>query len=193
MSANSDCSVFTEHSEFIILTAIGHAVLPPWRCLIEGSDVQKFVEQAGLIFEMRGIPRMAGRVLGWLLICQPPHQTMGEGTEALGASKSAISTALQQLQGYGLIEKLSLPGERADHYRMSPNFFTRTMEGGQAQINALLNLAQAGLAVTEDLPPEDRKRIQDMHDLYAFMAEAFPKMLAEWNAKRGGNKGTENG
>ena len=47
------------------------------------QDQQHFVEEVGLLFEHAGLPRMAGRILGWLLICDPPHQSPGELAEVL--------------------------------------------------------------------------------------------------------------
>lgn len=35
-----------------------------------------FVQGAGTFFEQRGMPRIAGRILEWLLICDPPHQPL---------------------------------------------------------------------------------------------------------------------
>src|ERR1035437_326450 len=40
---------------------------------------------------------MTGRVLGWLLVCDPPEQTAAELAEALSASKGAISGATSSL------------------------------------------------------------------------------------------------
>ena len=74
---------------------------------------QQFTEDFGLFFEHLGVPRMAGRILAWLLICDPPEQTMQDLVDALGASKSSISTMTRLLMNFGLIERLSLPGERA--------------------------------------------------------------------------------
>lgn len=34
-----------------------------------------FIEDVGLLLEESGLPRMAGRILGLLLICNPPHQS----------------------------------------------------------------------------------------------------------------------
>ena len=56
---------------------------------------QQFVEECGLYFEGIGLTRMAGRIIGWLLISDPPHQTQGDLVEVLQASKSSISVALK--------------------------------------------------------------------------------------------------
>jgi DNA-binding transcriptional regulator GbsR (MarR family) len=75
-----------------------------------------YVEEFGLFWEQMGLPRMTGRILGWLLICDPPEQTMTDLTEVLQASKSSISTGTRMLIQFGFIERISLPGERKDYY-----------------------------------------------------------------------------
>ena len=39
-------------------------------------EEKHFVEDISLYFEQMGLPRMAGRVLGVLLICDPPAQSL---------------------------------------------------------------------------------------------------------------------
>jgi len=41
-------------------------------------EEKHFVEEVGIFFEQTGMPRMAGRILGWLMISNPPHQTTTE-------------------------------------------------------------------------------------------------------------------
>ena len=45
------------------------------------ASEQWFVEEAGIVFEQTGLPRMAGRIFGWLLICDPPHQSTDQLAE----------------------------------------------------------------------------------------------------------------
>lgn len=56
-----------------------------------------FVEDISLYFEQMGLPRMAGRVLGVLLICDPPAQSLTDLCERLQASKSSVSTTTRLL------------------------------------------------------------------------------------------------
>ena len=67
-------------------------------------EEKHFVEEVGLFFEQSGMPRMAGRILGWLLISDPSHQTTSELAEVLLASKGSISTMTRLLIRIGLIE-----------------------------------------------------------------------------------------
>ena len=45
-----------------------------------------------------GMTPMAGRMRGWLLICDPPEQTAAELADALQASRGAISGAADPLE-----------------------------------------------------------------------------------------------
>src|SRR5437762_2128546 len=80
---------------------------------VSEEELRQLVEEIGLWFERSGVPRMAGRVLGWLLLCDPAEQTMQQLADHLDASMGSISTMLRLLGQLGLIEKSSIPGERS--------------------------------------------------------------------------------
>ena len=56
------------------------------------AEERHFVEDVGITFEQTGLPRTAGRIFGWLLISDPPHQSTSELAEALMASRGSISS-----------------------------------------------------------------------------------------------------
>ncbi|HYF62461.1 MAG TPA: MarR family transcriptional regulator, partial [Herpetosiphonaceae bacterium] len=84
----------------------------------EHHEQMEFVERVALTYERSGLPRIAGRILGWLLICDPPAQTAGELAAALGASKGSISTMTRMLVSMGLIEHTSKRGDRRDYFHI---------------------------------------------------------------------------
>ena len=57
--------------------------------MTEGES--RFVEEMGQMLASYGMTPMAGRMWGWLLICDPPEQTAGDIADALHASRGAIS------------------------------------------------------------------------------------------------------
>lgn len=78
-----------------------------------------YIEEAGLLFEASGMTRMAGRIFGYLLICDEDVVSFNQIQEVLHASKGSISTNLKQLANTELIELVSLPGDRKTYYRAS--------------------------------------------------------------------------
>lgn len=141
---------------------------------------QQYVEEFGLFAEQIGLTRMAGRILGWLLICDPPHQTMHELVEALQTSKSSVSTTTRLLITFGMLERISLPGERRDYYRLVPHLWTTAMERSAQQFAGFRKMAERGLAILTDAEPGRRQRLQEMRALYTFIEREFPQILERW-------------
>lgn len=73
-------------------------------------DIMEFVEQMGGYFESRSLTRLAGRLLGWLLVCDPERQSSEELATALAASSGGISTNARMLIQFGFIERLAVAG-----------------------------------------------------------------------------------
>ncbi len=139
-----------------------------------------FVEEVGLLFEQTGLPRMAGRILGWLLIADPPHQTTSDLTEALLASKASISTVTRLLIRIGLIERASLPGERRDYFRIRSGAWHQHFKESLAQITATRQLAERGLELLEGKAHLNRQWLEEMRDIYAFFEREFPALMERW-------------
>ncbi len=86
--------------------------------MTQTSDpVQDFVETMGLRFQDQQMPRIAGRLFGLLLIEGGPF-SFGELADRLQVSRGSISTNARMLSDIGLIERVSKPGDRQDHYRI---------------------------------------------------------------------------
>jgi DNA-binding transcriptional regulator GbsR (MarR family) len=148
------------------------------------NDQQRFIEEFGLFAEAIGLPRMAGRILAWLLICDPPEQTMPDLTEALQASKSSISTMTRLLIQFRLVERTTLPGQRRDYYRVPPDFWERWLEDSVNKIAEFRKLAGRGLALLDHESTQRRRRLQDMHDVYLLLEEEYPRLVAQWKERR---------
>jgi DNA-binding transcriptional regulator GbsR (MarR family) len=83
------------------------------------SKKLQHIEDSALLFEEVGMTRMAGRIFGYLLICDEDAVSFDRIRETLQASKGSISTNLKQLLQTGLIEQTTYPGDRKTYYRAS--------------------------------------------------------------------------
>ncbi len=147
-------------------------------------EEKRFVEEVGLLFEQTGLPRMAGRILGWLMISDPPHQTTAELVEALIASKGSISTMTRLLIRIGLIERISLPGERHDYFRIKLGVSHQLLKDSMDQTVAFRQLIERGLELIEGKTHVNRQWLEEMRDMYAFFEREFPALLERWEQKR---------
>lgn len=148
------------------------------------ADRLHFVEEVALVFEDIGQPRMAGRILGWLLISNPPYQSADELVEALQASRSSISAMTRLLIEQDLIEKIGLPGDRRDYFRMKPDVWAQLLQARLSQVTFLHQLTERGLTLLEDDSSGLRQRLQDMHDLYSYLELEIPALIERWEEER---------
>lgn len=150
---------------------------------MQQSKQAHFAEEVGLMFEAVGLPRMAGRILGWLLICDPAQQSLSELANVLQASKGSISTMTRLLIQISLIERVSLPGDRRDYFQIKPHAWTQMAQQRLAQITAFRELADRGLALTADAPPHLQSRLHEMHDIHAFWEQELPLVNDRWEQR----------
>lgn len=139
-----------------------------------------FIEDVGMLFEVFNLPRIAGRILGWLLVCNPPQQTASELMTAVGGSKGSISTMIHLLMHAGLVERTGVPGSRETYYRIRPGSWTELLRNRMGFVRAMRELASRGLTLMEDEDAQQRQRLQEIHDLYAFLENEVPMLFERW-------------
>ena len=157
------------------------------------DEEKNFVEEVGVVFEQTGLPRMAGRVFGWLLISDPLYQSSAELAEALMASKGSISTTTRLLIQIGLVERFVRPGERYDHFRLREDALQRTIQHGlEDEIKLFLNIAHKGLGLMKDESSVRRQWLEEMYDRYTFLEKEFPVLMERWQRERKAGRITSN-
>ncbi len=126
---------------------------------------------------------MAGRLLGYLFVCDPPQQTIDELSEALLASRSAITGAVKLLETYKMARRTRVAGDRVDRVDLEPasqqpqNFDSAIHKEHAA-------LFREGLELLVDAPAERRAPLEEMAALAEFLADRLPRLLDEWHAYR---------
>lgn len=144
------------------------------------DEAQEFVEETGLLFETAGGPRAAGRMLGWLLVCDPPHQSAEQLASALRASSGGVSTSARFLVQAGYVERFGVAGDRRTYYRVKPGAWTRSLDEQLAAIVRFRRLADRGLQVLDGTPPARRQRLEQMRDLFGFLEERYPALVESY-------------
>ena len=149
------------------------------------SDAElTFADHVGRFYARQyAFPPMAGRLLGYLLVCDPPQQTIDELGDALLASRSAITGAVKLLEGYGVARRTRVAGERVD--RVGVNAASQQPQNFDAAIH-LEHAAvfREGLALLRDAPPERRAPLEEMVALAEFLSERLPALRDEWLVHR---------
>ena len=148
------------------------------------------MERFALLLEGEGLPRMAGRILGWLLVCDPPVQSATDLAQVLQASKGSVSTMTALLIRAGMVERVGRPGDRRDYYRLAPGTMSSLVRGATARLTAMRQTLQEGLSLLAEKPAELRQRMGEFYDVIAFFEREYPALVDRWeqSRKQGGKK-----
>lgn len=140
-------------------------------------DLQSFVERMGVYWESDGLPRIAGRIFGLLLV-SPGACSLDDIAETLGVSKASVSTDARLLDQLGFLERTSRSGDRRDYYRVSDNFVARALEIRLERLRKVRGLlADAPRHATA---PEIARRLDGFERLHLYAEQAVEGVLDRW-------------
>jgi DNA-binding MarR family transcriptional regulator len=145
---------------------------------------RQFAEEMAVQFERFGVPRGAGRLLGWLLICEPARQSTADLVVALGVSKASISSAVRLLESSGLLTRAVVPGDRSDYYEVRPDAF-EAAHGQLGTFQIFAALMEKGLAAIADAAGPRAARLRETAAFYRFLEREWPGMVERFQREHG--------
>lgn len=124
----------------------------------------RWVERvAAFCVEEWGLPPITGRILGWLMICDPAEQSAGQIADAIQASRASLTSNMRFLTAIGLVKKVRRPGDRVSYYRIEDDAWQKVIQRKLDSLSAFGEIADEGLDLVggEGLRTE---RIKAAHD-----------------------------
>ena len=126
---------------------------------------------------------MVGRLIGYLAVCDPPEQSIGELADALLASRSAITNAVKTLETMRLIRRTRAAGERMDRVRLDVTS-PQALGLDTTEYEEMRELVREGLEVVRDAPAERRAALVEWAEFADFVVEQMERMQREWRERR---------
>lgn len=143
-----------------------------------------FADHMGRFYARRyAFPPMVGRLIGYLAVCDPPEQSIGELAEALLASRSAIAGAVKVLETTHVVRRTRMAGERVDRVRIDMSS-AQSMGMDLSEYEELGELAREGLEVLRDAPAERRAVLLELSEFADFLVEQVARFEQEWTKHR---------
>jgi DNA-binding transcriptional regulator GbsR (MarR family) len=143
-----------------------------------------FADHMGRFYARRyAFPPMVGRLIGYLAVCDPPEQSIGDLADALLASRSAIANAVKVLETMRLIRRTRVAGERMDRVRLDPTS-PQAMGLDTTEYEELRELVSEGLEVLRDASAQRRALLLEMSEFTDFVIEQVERMQREWVERR---------
>lgn len=134
----------------------------------------EFMDRVGAWSDVSGLPPSYLRMMAWLIVCDPPAQSVDDLRDALGLSAGAISMAAGALGRMGIVRRVTIPGQRRVFYRWHGNGWERVLRLRLEATSQIRAAADDALAHTRD--PE--ARLGRMRDMYIWFEASIAEFLA---------------
>jgi len=127
-----------------------------------------------------GVPLVAARLYGYLLLCPRPV-SLDRITEDLGISKSSASVAARLLESYTLSRRHREPGTKRALYAVADDYEAMIRQQNQL-LDALAEQLNAGNGIVGS--KEVNARLEEMAEFYRVMRGAMDDALRRWKRRR---------
>jgi DNA-binding transcriptional regulator GbsR (MarR family) len=157
------------------------------------TAVATYVEEVARYFEDAGLPRIAGRLIGVLMVAEPREQSAADLAHRLHASRASISTMGRLLISAGIVERWTVPGQRREYLRFRDDAWPTVMMEKTRWISELRQLGERGLRLYARTDGPARESLSELVDLMVFFEREWPPLMERWLAERGAGKGSTAG
>jgi hypothetical protein len=138
------------------------------------------VAQMGVWFSSLGVPRAAGQMFGYLLVCDPAEQSASEIADGIGMSRASVSSSARLLSSMNAIEERHRVGDRKTYYRLRNAWWVEISVAKLGGFTELADMARrsraaGGMTRTDGL--------DELIEFSEFWAEEIPKLVERWNER----------
>lgn len=145
-------------------------------------EVEAFILHWGEMGTNWGVNRSVAQIHALLYLSDRPLHAE-EISESLRLARSNVSTALKELQSYGIVRRTHVPGDRRDHFVAETDLWELLMrisaERKRREIDPTIALlAELKIKIDQrgDVPEHIRQRIGRMHEFIGTLANWYEQV-----------------
>jgi len=139
------------------------------------------VEKIGIMIEQMGHAPVPGRIVAYLILSEPPYRDFYEIQGFLKASKSTVSTALNQLMQADVVNYITFSGDRKRYFQINTKGLVMLMKRQYKQGQVINNMISEALQHRKDSEFQKFNReLKDVIDFSAYIHKGIDKMIADW-------------
>lgn len=145
--------------------------------------IAEFIDQMGPILQAEGLPRIAGHIMGLMIMHEGPF-SLSEIADRLSVSRASISTNTRLLEDLDVIQRTARPGDRQTYYRLSPQPYARLLKGVIQRARRTRDVVERTQQALSDEDFEIQERLQELDAFYEAIIESFVDVIDAWDSDK---------
>lgn len=141
---------------------------------------EEYIEDVGLFYEQYGLPKMAGRILGYLISSESDNNSFDNLKDSLKASKGSISGNINLLLNQNMIEKHMISGDRKSYYKIALNNLENILESKVKSVTQFKIILEKGLQFDLSTDSVKKQNLNEILNYYEFLESEIPLLKIKW-------------
>lgn len=134
----------------------------------------------GVIAESDGLPRIAGQIMG-LVVLEGGPLSFAEIADKLKVSRGSVSTNTRFLERLGVIERVARRGDRQDYFQLSPAPYGRLLQGSADRLNKAVSVVEQAKAGVSPSDRSARRRLNELAKFYGALSKTFEELAQRFS------------
>jgi DNA-binding transcriptional regulator GbsR (MarR family) len=147
------------------------------------AQLLQWVEGVATFLARDGVSPIAGRILGWLMICDPPEQSAAQIAAAISASRASLTTNMQVLTAMEVVTRRTRPSERTAYYRLEDHAWEKLVRRQIASLASFSEITSTGMNLVGS-DSARAARIREAHQTIEWIAQVFANAPPMPSSKR---------
>ncbi len=150
----------------------------------KNKETRELVEKFGVFIEKAAnFQPTSARIVGYLLISDPPYKTFNEILNYLKVSKSSVSQALNLLISQDFVDYITLPNDRKRYFRLNTVSWFNILKKKMGMVSQLKQIFQEILKYRSDRNPEFNGQIEIMITFFEIFEKEIPLIFKKIEQK----------
>ena len=146
------------------------------------TAVEEFVERMGLIAEGDGLSRIAGRIMG-LMVIEGGPLSFAELAQRLEVSRGSVSTNTRFLERLGVIERVARRGDRQDYFQLATAPYVRLLEGSVDRMMKAHGVVAHAKEQLSDNDGDTQRRLDELASFYEGLGNSFRELAKRFSGE----------
>jgi DNA-binding transcriptional regulator GbsR (MarR family) len=145
------------------------------------KQLSEKVEKIGVMIEQMGYAPVPGRIISYLMLSEPPYRDFYELQKFLNASKSTVSTAINQLMQRGVVNYITFSGDRKRYFQINTKGLLNIMKHQYKQGQKVNDMISETLQHRKDSEFQRFNReLKEVIDFSTYVHKGIEKLISDW-------------
>ncbi|MCP3141433.1 GbsR/MarR family transcriptional regulator [Pyxidicoccus xibeiensis] len=145
-----------------------------------GAAEHRFIEAMGLLFERQGGTRIGGRMQALLMLADEPL-SLKRIAELLKVSAASVSTNIRASMAMGLVEPVSVPGDRQHYYVINAEGYEGRLRTAEESLKAFIRVCRSAMATPQ---LSGKHHLREATEFCEFYLAEMAGIAERWRASR---------